>query len=281
METDKYWNPRTPCEQGGRYDPRIAVRRQLNHFFGSRLKYILIRGLTDASIEALITVEGLPGEGTAEDVYKELAKLFAVVPGRFSTLYWDKVEKLDMTYTVEDKEILNITIHNITIHYDEFSKWLENNLRISELDKCANFTLLAPEFELPPFQGEDKWCTEEMDKQINHDITYKEIMEKLKSYQGVKVAHLGYSGENLNAVFTMGGGKDEEIFKKQMDIAFEVMQLPVHSIWFISESANLVRMTHLDRDRYNVLRYMNADKDVGIELKEWPIVVTKFWDTRQ
>lgn len=269
-----YYANTTVCYSGGPYDPWSAIERQVKEFFDDRLENVEINFFNVAVLDVTVTVKSLPNNSDPKSIYKEMAKLRSIIHGRFrNSRNGDNVYKLQVIYKQDDDEEIKIDSN-----LDYFDSWVENEMNISELN-LITFNEDTGEFYYPSeLTEEEKSELDNLTKkeEYNENLTYEQIMTKLKKIKGVEVAHFGYQNDKGTLVFKMDGGTDEEVFSKQMELTHEIMKLPIDSLWFISEGEDKTRVTHIDREQYNVLTYLKGYRDVDIQIKEWPIVVTTY-----
>ena len=198
----------------------------------------------------------------------EIAKAFVQSVGRFENQYWNFVSGTNLTYKENDNELFRIVMNR-----NGFNEWYENGLKLSDLYKYSRIDIYDKEVEYL-FTNEDN--IQEIN-QSNYDVeelNYDETMEKIKNIEGIEIELLTSNEDDIKAVIKMED--NETSFEKQMDITNSLMKTPIDSIWFISENEKTLKLTYIDRERYNLLFYMNDTSEYDFQPNEWPIMVERY-----
>ena len=195
---------------------------------------------------------------------EEVAKAFVMSVGRYETLYWNNITWTQLVYTNKDVKILDVAIYN-----NGFKKWFKNGLKPNDWNNYCELKMCDP--NIRPFLS----CKTELENKKPEDLTYVQVMNKLNEIPDIKISFLGVGQHGLDAVIYINASDPLELYKRQMDIVQTVMKLPLSSIGFIADGQDKVALTYYDRERHQVLMFMNKDEAFDFPPADWPKMAKK------
>lgn len=252
------------------FDPILTSFKKL---YGERFKdykYISSAYLVtyfQSTINGILNVED-----KSKELKRELAKAIVAIIGRYDNRYWNQIAGTRIIYEDNNKQLFKISMDQ-----EDYRKWQKAGLNPNDLYNYCKVELFEPSMKSLFSNGE------KIEYNYHHNtienLSYGQTMEELKKLQGVDVELLTNDKDNRMAVLKINKTTDlDEIYKKEMDITHQIMKMPINTIWFITEDTSKEKIIKIDRDRYDLLLYMNNQDQFDFQPDEWPIMANSFWE---
>lgn len=263
---DFFWSPQDLGNEMYFDSTHIAIDFQ--KLYKTRLLDMSVGGASSESVCINLNINGYPeSEDKLKELSVEIAKAFVLSVGRYETQHWNGITWTKITYLFNENKLLETTMY-----IDGFREWLKSGFNPYEWVKLCEINVYDPNLNITNVINES-FLRKEPSK-----LSYQQVRNKLLGMTDLEIKFLGVSTEGINAVVKVDGYSREDIWRKQMEKAETLMQMPLESIWFISEYQNEIIMAFIDREKYNVLTFMNQEGDFDILPGYWPKMAKKYWE---
>lgn len=207
------------------------------------------------------------------ELKSDISKALVASIGRYNNHEWKHIEGTRITYEENNKKLFKISMNR-----NNYIEWKKNGLNPNDVFSYCKVEIYDP-FIQSQFENVEK-IKYAYQHNSTKNFSYEKTMEELEKLQGVEVELL--TSDSVKDRIVMLKIKDttdlQEVYKKEMDLTHKIMRLPVNTIWFLTEDGNKYRFLKMDRDRYNLLLYMNNQDKFDFQPDEWPIMAGSYWE---
>ena len=263
------------AENGGDF-PSVSdykyVKDYMKNLFGSRLRKIYIGESSSESSYIALTINGLPKGNDMNALNEEISKAFTLSIGRFYNHYWNILSGCNLIY-IDSKEKI---ILKVSMDFREFEKWLDDGLSKDNWFKYCSY--------LKTYDKQIRFVYKDTNKEKTPEFfknSYEKIWARLQGNRDIGIQLLGIGDKGIEAVLTMEVAPSVDVYSRQMDIAQQLMEMGVYSVWFIWEENRKMKMIKLDQAKYKVLMFLNAKKKYDFNPAQWSLVATKYWEANE